>query len=32
MSVSQLNKHLNCEQYLLSHNLTDMRANGILKC
>ena len=32
MSVSQLNEQLNCEQSLLSHHLTDMRAKGILNC
>ena len=32
MSVSQLNEHLKCEQSLLSHHLTAMRAKGILNC
>jgi ArsR family transcriptional regulator len=30
MSVSQLLEVLNCEQSLLSHHLTDMRAKGVL--
>lgn len=30
MSVSQLVEELNCEQSLLSHHLTDMRAKGVL--
>jgi len=30
MNVSQLGEELNCEQSLLSHHLTDMRAKGIL--
>lgn len=30
MSVSQLVEALNCEQSLLSHHLTDMRAKGVL--
>jgi ArsR family transcriptional regulator len=30
MTVSELMKELNCEQSLLSHHLTDMRAKGIL--
>jgi len=32
MTVSQLVELLNCEQSLLSHHLTDMRAKGILNC
>jgi len=32
MKVSQLVEELNCEQSLLSHHLTDMRAKGILNC
>lgn len=32
MNVSQLVEELNCEQSLLSHHLTDMRAKGILNC
>lgn len=32
MNVSQLGEELNCEQSLLSHHLTDMRAKGILNC
>ena len=32
MNVSQLGEKLNCEQSLLSHHLTDMRAKGILNC
>lgn len=32
MNVSQLMEELNCEQSLLSHHLTDMRAKGILNC
>ena len=32
MTVSQLIEQLNCEQSLLSHHLTDMRAKGILNC
>lgn len=30
LNVSQLVELLNCEQSLLSHHLTDMRAKGIL--
>jgi len=30
LNVSQLLEQLNCEQSLLSHHLTDMRAKGIL--
>lgn len=30
MSVSQMMESLHCEQSLLSHHLTDMRAKGIL--
>ncbi|MFT3754239.1 MAG: metalloregulator ArsR/SmtB family transcription factor [Paludibacter sp.] len=32
MNVSQLVDELKCEQSLLSHHLTDMRAKGILNC
>ena len=32
MNVSQLGEELKCEQSLLSHHLTDMRAKGILNC
>ena len=32
MNVSQLVEQLQCEQSLLSHHLTDMRAKGILNC
>lgn len=32
LNVSQLGEHLQCEQSLLSHHLTDMRAKGILNC
>ncbi|HLP05942.1 MAG TPA: metalloregulator ArsR/SmtB family transcription factor [Paludibacter sp.] len=32
MNVSQLGELLKCEQSLLSHHLTDMRAKGILNC
>jgi DNA-binding transcriptional ArsR family regulator len=32
MNVSQLVDQLKCEQSLLSHHLTDMRAKGILNC
>lgn len=32
MTVSQLVEELKCEQSLLSHHLTDMRAKGILNC
>jgi DNA-binding transcriptional ArsR family regulator len=32
LNVSQLVEQLNCEQSLLSHHLTDMRAKGILYC
>ena len=32
MNVSQLSEQLQCEQSLLSHHLTDMRAKGILNC
>ncbi len=32
MNVSQLVKNIGCEQSLLSHHLTDMRAKGILNC
>lgn len=32
LTVSQLVEKLNCEQSLLSHHLTDMRAKGILNC
>jgi ArsR family transcriptional regulator len=32
LNVSRLAEQLNCEQSLLSHHLTDMRAKGILNC
>ena len=32
LNVSQLGQQLQCEQSLLSHHLTDMRAKGILNC
>lgn len=32
LNVSQLVEQLQCEQSLLSHHLTDMRARGILNC
>jgi ArsR family transcriptional regulator len=32
LTVSQLGEALKCEQSLLSHHLTDMRAKGILNC
>lgn len=32
LSVSELRENLGCEQSLLSHHLTDMRAKGILNC
>ena len=32
LTVSQLGEQLKCEQSLLSHHLTDMRAKGILNC
>jgi DNA-binding transcriptional ArsR family regulator len=32
LNVSQLGEELQCEQSLLSHHLTDMRAKGILNC
>ena len=32
LTVSQLVEQLKCEQSLLSHHLTDMRAKGILNC
>ena len=32
LNVSELVEQLNCEQSLLSHHLTDMRAKGILNC
>lgn len=32
MNVSELVEELKCEQSLLSHHLTDMRAKGILNC
>lgn len=31
-TVTELVNDLNCEQSLLSHHLTDMRAKGILNC
>jgi len=32
LNVSQLKEKLKCEQSLLSHHLTDMRAKGVLNC
>jgi ArsR family transcriptional regulator len=32
MTVSELRESADCEQSLLSHHLTDMRAKGILHC
>ena len=32
LNVTQLVDQLQCEQSLLSHHLTDMRAKGILNC
>lgn len=32
LSVSELREGIECEQSLLSHHLTDMRAKGILNC
>ena len=32
LNVTQLVDQLKCEQSLLSHHLTDMRAKGILNC
>lgn len=32
LSVSELREKMDCEQSLLSHHLTDMRAKGILNC
>ncbi len=32
MSVTELQEKTGCEQSLLSHHLTDMRAKGILSC
>lgn len=32
LNVSQIGEQLKCEQSLLSHHLTDMRAKGILNC
>src|SRR5690554_258756 len=32
MTVSELQEGMECEQSLLSHHLTDMRAKGILNC
>lgn len=32
LNVSQLVEKVECEQSLLSHHLTDMRAKGILNC
>ena len=32
MTVSQILENMDCEQSLLSHHLTDMRAKGILHC
>ena len=31
-SVTELMEEMDCEQSLLSHHLTDMRAKGILRC
>lgn len=31
-TVSELNEKIECEQSLLSHHLTDLRAKGILSC
>lgn len=31
-TVTELMEEMDCEQSLLSHHLTDMRAKGILKC
>ncbi|MDD4800112.1 MAG: metalloregulator ArsR/SmtB family transcription factor [Proteiniphilum sp.] len=31
-TVSELKEGMDCEQSLLSHHLTDMRAKGILQC
>jgi ArsR family transcriptional regulator len=32
LNVSEIGEKLQCEQSLLSHHLTDMRAKGILNC
>lgn len=32
LNVSEIGEQLKCEQSLLSHHLTDMRAKGILNC
>jgi DNA-binding transcriptional ArsR family regulator len=32
LSVSELRENMECEQSLLSHHLTDMRAKGVLNC
>lgn len=32
LNVSEIREELQCEQSLLSHHLTDMRAKGILNC
>ncbi len=32
LNVSEIGDKLQCEQSLLSHHLTDMRAKGILNC
>lgn len=32
MTVTELQERTGCEQSLLSHHLTDMRAKGILNC
>ena len=32
LNVSEIGEQLQCEQSLLSHHLTDMRAKGILNC
>lgn len=32
LNVTEIGEKLQCEQSLLSHHLTDMRAKGILNC
>lgn len=32
LNVTEIGEELQCEQSLLSHHLTDMRAKGILNC
>lgn len=32
LNVSELREYMECEQSLLSHHLTDMRAKGVLNC